>query len=222
MTEISPLSNSSGTAGGAAKRNADAIRGVSSDFETFLKMLTTQAQYQNPLKPLDSAEYAAQLAQFSMVEQQVQTNELLQSLLGDAGQSGLTSLGSWIGMEVRSPAQASYAGEAVTVGTELAAGATEGILVVKSATGQPIRRIEFAAGDTSVTWDGMTGDANQAPFGTYSFDIESWRDGSRIASLPAQQYDTVREAQINDGATHLVLQDGRKIDAETVTALRGA
>ena len=44
---------------------------LTSDFETFLKMLTTQARYQDPLEPLDSQEYASQLAQFSMVEQQV-------------------------------------------------------------------------------------------------------------------------------------------------------
>ncbi|MEP0702358.1 MAG: flagellar hook capping FlgD N-terminal domain-containing protein, partial [Lentilitoribacter sp.] len=43
---------------------------LASDFETFLKMLTAQARYQDPLEPIDSSEYAAQLAQFSMVEQQ--------------------------------------------------------------------------------------------------------------------------------------------------------
>ena len=54
---------------------------LTSDFDTFLKMLTAQAKYQDPLEPLDSTEYAAQLAQFSMVEQQVQTNEQLLSLI---------------------------------------------------------------------------------------------------------------------------------------------
>ena len=53
---------------------------LSSDFETFLQMLTAQARYQDPLEPIDSSEYASQLAQFSMVEQQVLSNDLLTSL----------------------------------------------------------------------------------------------------------------------------------------------
>ena len=47
---------------------------LSSDFETFLKMLTVQLENQDPLNPVDSADYAVQLATFSGVEQQVQTN----------------------------------------------------------------------------------------------------------------------------------------------------
>ena len=44
---------------------------ISSDFDTFLKMLTAQMQNQDPMKPIDSADYAVQLATFSGVEQQV-------------------------------------------------------------------------------------------------------------------------------------------------------
>ena len=50
---------------------------ISSDFETFLKMLTVQMENQDPLNPTDSSEYAMQLATFSGVEQQVLTNDLL-------------------------------------------------------------------------------------------------------------------------------------------------
>ena len=57
----------------------------SSDFTTFLKLLTAQLRNQDPLKPLDSTEFVAQLATFSSVEQQVKTNDTLatiQQLLG--------------------------------------------------------------------------------------------------------------------------------------------
>ncbi len=65
---------------------------LSSDFETFLQMLTAQARYQDPLEPIDSSEYAAQLAQFSMVEQQVQSNELLQALSAQMSASAIGQL----------------------------------------------------------------------------------------------------------------------------------
>lgn len=73
---------------------------LSSDFETFLKMLTVQAKYQDPLEPIDSSEYSAQLAQFSSVEQQVLTNDLLTALTGQLGGSGMAQFASWIGMEI--------------------------------------------------------------------------------------------------------------------------
>ena len=53
----------------------------------FLKLLTTQMQNQDPLNPIDSTDYAAQLATFSGVEQQVRTNSLLADL-GTHGASG--------------------------------------------------------------------------------------------------------------------------------------
>jgi flagellar basal-body rod modification protein FlgD len=57
-------------------------RAISSDFNTFLRMLTVQMQNQDPLDPIDSADFAVQLATFSGVEQQVRTNELLGQLSG--------------------------------------------------------------------------------------------------------------------------------------------
>ena len=62
---------------------------ISSDFETFLKMLTAQMENQDPLNPMDSADYAVQLATFSSVEQQVLTNDLLQAMTLQLGSSGM-------------------------------------------------------------------------------------------------------------------------------------
>ena len=53
---------------------------ISSDFETFLKMLTVQMKNQDPLNPVESTDYATQLATFSGVEQAVLTNDLLKSV----------------------------------------------------------------------------------------------------------------------------------------------
>ena len=78
--EISPSPFATDT-GKALNPATDSTRAeVSSDFETFLKMLTVQMQNQDPLNPVDSSDYAIQLATFSGVEQQVKTNDLLASL----------------------------------------------------------------------------------------------------------------------------------------------
>jgi len=50
---------------------------VSSDFDTFLKMMTAQVQNQDPLNPIDSADYAVQLATFSSVYRRNKLNGLV-------------------------------------------------------------------------------------------------------------------------------------------------
>ena len=98
---------SNGTAHTAEAVNSRAGAALVSDFETFLQMLTAQARYQDPLEPLDSSQYASQLAQFSMVEQQVLTNDTLVQLTGQTGAANLAALAGWVGMEARAvmPAQ---------------------------------------------------------------------------------------------------------------------
>ncbi len=78
---------------------ATSKKAISSDFETFLKMLTVQMQNQDPLNPVDSSDYAVQLATFSSVEQQVLTNDILRSLSDQIGGGSIQQLAGWIGME---------------------------------------------------------------------------------------------------------------------------
>ncbi|MBA4456448.1 hypothetical protein FHK99_09055, partial [Cylindrospermopsis raciborskii CS-506_B] len=63
---------------------------LSADLNTFLRLLTTQLQNQDPTQPMDANQLTQQLVQFSTVEQQMNTNTTLQSLLSlqQAGQLG--------------------------------------------------------------------------------------------------------------------------------------
>jgi flagellar basal-body rod modification protein FlgD len=83
--DINTVSSSAATSSAVATADNGSGAKISSDFETFLKMLTVQMQNQDPLNPVDSSDYATQLATFSGVEQQVQTNDLLRSLAGQMG-----------------------------------------------------------------------------------------------------------------------------------------
>ena len=55
--------------------------GIADNFQTFLTLLTTQLQNQNPLDPLDTNQFTQQLVQFAGVEQQLKSNEQLKSLV---------------------------------------------------------------------------------------------------------------------------------------------
>lgn len=197
-----------------------AVPKITSDFNTFLKMLTVQMQNQDPLNPIDSADYAVQLATFSGVEQQVRTNQLLADMQGKFSQLGMAEMASWIGKEARSPAPVRYDGSPVTLSPNPAAGATRAVLVVKDAQGQLVSREEIPVSAEPYQWLGAGVDGSPLPAGTYSIALESLNGETVLASLPVEHYARVIEARGGTGGTRLVLEGGVEVLASAVTALR--
>ena len=202
----------------AAAPQSNAV--ISSDFETFLKMLTAQARYQDPLEPIDSAEYAAQLAQFSMVEQQVLSNDLLSSLGAQIGSGNLAQLAGWVGMEALTTAPAAFDGTPIEILPNPAPLAEEAILSVRDTQGREIQRIALPLSNAPVLWAGVSSDGTPFPPGTYSFTIESRAQGAVIGTEPAQSYARISEARVQGEETRLILQGGSSIAATEVSGLR--
>lgn len=185
------------------------------DFETFLKLLTTQMRNQDPSKPLESTEFVAQLASFSSVEQQVATNknlETIEALLSGGG----AGLAGWLGAEVQAEMLAAYDGDPVDIEIDGAVGATRTDLVVKDAAGATVHRGSVESGKTSYTWDGEGGEEG----GLYSFEIEHWNGDQRTSVDAGRVYAPVREVRLENGAPTLVFAGGVKITEAAVTALR--
>jgi flagellar basal-body rod modification protein FlgD len=193
---------------------------ISSDFNTFLRMLTVQMQNQDPLNPIDSADYAVQLATFSGVEQQVRTNQLLADMQGKFSQLGMAEMASWIGKEARSPAPVRYDGSPVTLSPNPAVGANRAVLVVKDAQGSLVSREEVPVSAEPYQWLGAGMDGSPLPPGTYSIALESLNGETVIATTPVEHYARVIEAKGGTGGTKLVLEGGVEVFASDVTALR--
>ncbi len=69
------------TIGGGAENPTSATQSSTINQDDFLKILLTQLNYQDPLKPLDNQQFLAQMAQFSSLEQSRQLNERVDTLL---------------------------------------------------------------------------------------------------------------------------------------------
>ncbi len=207
---------------GSAAPATNSPRAVTSDFNTFLRMLTAQMQNQDPLDPIDSADYAVQLATFSGVEQQVMTNELLAGLSGQMALSGLADMASWVGNEARAPMPVRFDGAPVTISPNPVAMADKVELVVKDGTGKEISRVGIPNSADPIEWAGVTADGAPLPPGTYSFAVESWSGTELLLSEPAEVYGTVTEVRSVDGQTALVMEGGILVPASSVTALRTA
>ncbi len=213
----SSLSGSIGTAASAPQTKAV----LSSDFETFIKMLTTQAKYQDPLEPLDSSEYAAQLAQFSMVEQQVLSNDLLTALANQLGSSTMGQLAGWIGMEARTTGPVQFDGAPVTILPTAPVGAQTMTLVVYNAQGVEVDRGALPISSDPVLWAGVQQNGQPLPTALYSFEIEATgTDGSILPTSPAATYARIVEVQNIGTEARVVFAGGVEAPAAGITALR--
>jgi flagellar basal-body rod modification protein FlgD len=191
-----------------------------SDYATFLKMLTTQMQNQDPLNPIESSDYAVQLATFSGVEQQVQTNALLSSLSAQFEVMGMAQLAGWVGQEARSAAPVWMDGAPVTLSPEPAALADQAVLVVRDMTGQLVSREDIPVSSDPYLWLG--GDIGGSPLasGQYRLELESYREGQLLTTGAVQSYAQILEARGGAAGTVLVLKGGIEVPAKDVTALR--
>ncbi len=225
MTSITPTGTSTTTTpsatGAAASASSGASAGLSGDMQTFLKMLTTQLKNQDPLNPVESTDFAVQLATFSGVEQQVRTNGLLERMTGANGMSGLGGVAGWVGMQARVAAPVNFSGGPVTLSLSPDALADGAVLVTYDARNREVKREAVSPTATNLTWVGSDGSGGVLPAGTYRFALESTRAGSVIATSAPETYATVTEVRAGGGdGPLLVLDTGATVRPKDVTALR--
>ncbi len=194
---------------------------ISSDFDTFLKMMTTQMKNQDPTKPIDSADYAVQLATFSGVEQQTKTNQLLEGLTSQFGVLGMAQLAAWVGQEARSAAPVYLGDEAVTISYQPKTHADRAVLVVKNAQGQVVSREDVSLGGGTYQWLGADATGNPLPNGIYSLGLESYSGEQQLGDASAvESYARILEARGGANGPTLVLAGGVEVNATEITALR--
>jgi flagellar basal-body rod modification protein FlgD len=76
-----PVTTTAATTANGTTSTPDAMAQLSGNFSTFLTLLTTQLKNQDPTSPMDSNQFTQQLVEFSQVEQQINTNTNLQTLI---------------------------------------------------------------------------------------------------------------------------------------------
>ncbi len=193
---------------------------ASTDFETFLKMLTTQLQNQDPLNPVDSADYAVQLATFSGVEQAVRTNQLLESMQAQFGLLGMAQLTGWVGQEARVAAPVHMDGTPVTLAPSPAAAADRVVLVVADENGTTVSREDIPVSTELYQWLGADAAGNRLPAGTYALSLESYVNETLLSTTAVEAYVPILEVRGGAEGSQLILRGGVEVPATSVTALR--
>jgi flagellar basal-body rod modification protein FlgD len=197
--------------------------------DDFLKMLVTQLRHQDPMNPMDGSEFAAQLAQFSSLEQLSNINTNLQDsmavnqLLTQAISNTMSA--SLIGKEVRASASSfAYAGgKDVKIGYTLPQTAKSVVVKVFDQNNQQIRTITggTAKGDQSVTWDGKDANGNNVMAGTYRFTVEAVDEKNGTLQTTQFIYGTVTAVRYKSTGAVFVI-DGAEVPlADILEILKG-
>lgn len=151
-----------------ANTDSTTSSGIADNFQTFLTLLTTQLQNQNPLDPLDTNQFTQQLVQFAGVEQQLKSNEQLKALLELEKTAQSTNALIYVGANVAIDGSTQKFDGSATWNLKAEKSATAAITITNS-TGQTVYSGNFTLnqGNASFVWDGKGNDGTQHLAGTY-------------------------------------------------------
>jgi flagellar basal-body rod modification protein FlgD len=143
---------------------------LAGNFQTFLTLLTTQLQNQDPLSPLDTNQFTQQLVQFASVEQQLKTNSQLTTLVSLQQTAQSTQALGFVGKTaVVDGSTAALTNASATWDLTVPTNSNVNISITNS-TGQTVFTGDYAvsAGNNlPFTWDGKGSDGTQWPDGSY-------------------------------------------------------
>src|SRR5881394_1741167 len=156
------------TAGSKTTTSSTATAGIADNFQTFLTLLTTQLQHQNPLDPLDTNQFTAQLVQFAGVEQQLKSNDQLKSLIDIEKSAQATQALIYVGNTVAVDGSTTQFDGSATWNLKAPKG-TNATVTITNSTGQTVYSGKFTLtdGNSSFVWDGKGNDGTQYPAGDY-------------------------------------------------------
>ena len=170
-TTALPASTSSG-ASSASSTTALASQQIAGNFQSFLTLLTTQLQNQNPLDPLDTNQFTQQLVEFAGVQQQLNTNDSLATLVSLQQTAQSTQALGFVGKTAVVNGSTAALATNGTATWELSVPSASNVNVtIASSTGQAVFTGTFsvAAGNNQpFTWNGQGNDGTQLPAGNYT------------------------------------------------------
>ena len=201
---ISPLEAVQSTGSTASPKN-DTVLGK----EDFLNLLIAQLQHQDPLNPMESTEFTAQLAQFSSLEQLSNVNTNLESLQSYQATLNNTQAVSFIGksINVLGSSVRMENGQADDIHFELMGNASEVLAYIYDATGDFVTVLDggaHSAGRYSLDWNGLDQEGNTVPDGEYRYELLATDLNGQPVPAATFMTATVSGVTFHNGNAHLI------------------
>jgi len=182
---------------------------ISSDFETFLKMLTAQIKNQDPLKPMDSSEFATQLATFSSLEQQVLTNDRLKQISNILGSQGLTQHADWIGKKGLVDGPFDLNGSDAVLKFVIPPSAQTPKLIIQNGLGEIVFEKFMSPGDNEFTLKAKDQTGIPLHNGPFTATIIEAVDAKTASISKVGSYHEIVEVQQINGTSYIHFENGK-------------
>ncbi|MBL4757728.1 MAG: flagellar hook assembly protein FlgD [Rhizobiales bacterium] len=194
---------------------------IAENFDTFLQLLTTQLQNQNPLDPLDTNQFTQQLVQFTGVEQSLKMNEQLETLLLFQSANTATAAVSYIGKTIVTDGTSAElnAGEAVWT-YNLQVPGPNSTITIRNSSGQTVytERLSLAEGAKDITWDGIGTNGITQPDGVYDISIDA-RDANDNELIVSTSIGGRVDSVDLSGVDPVLIVGSQRINLSTVTLI---
>ena len=195
--------------------------GASLGKNDFLKLLVAQLEHQDPLAPQEGQEFAAQLAQFSSLEQLTNINDNLQTSQAYDLALSNSSMVNLIGKSVDAPGNSFELGEGETetLSFSLAEEASDVAVNVYDSTGALVSTSNIgatSAGIKEFVWSGKDGSGGQLPEGTYTFSISAQDSSGNFIETQTFAAGLVSDI-IFEGTQAFAIVNGQKINVSEIS-----
>ena len=203
---ITPTTSTPNTATGTSNENS--MSKLSGNFSTFLTLLTSQLKNQDPTSPMDTNQFTQQLVMYSQVEQQIQGNTHLKTLIAQGQSSAAAVATGYLGKKVSiTNGMASLSsGEARwTYNRSSAASASN--LTVTDANGKVVYvdEAEKTAGSHPFTWNGKDNNGNQLADGVYKLTVTASDAAKNAVTTAVASAGTVSQIDMTGGTPQLIV-----------------
>ncbi|WP_425992205.1 flagellar hook assembly protein FlgD [Afipia sp. DC4300-2b1] len=188
-TSAPATNNSSGSNSSSSNSSST---GIADNFQSFLMLLTTQLQNQNPLDPLDTNQFTQQLVQFAQVEQQLKSNSQLESLVKIEQSAQSTQALVFVGQTVAVDGSTAHFDGNATWNFSAPQNSSATITITNSA-GQTAYTGSFAigSGNSSFVWDGKGNDGTKWPVGDYKMTVTAKDSNGKDVAISTEVQGTV-------------------------------
>jgi flagellar basal-body rod modification protein FlgD len=203
-----PITGSAGSPSPTGATSDNAMAKLSGNFQTFLTLLTTQLKNQDPTSPMDSNQFTQQLVQFSQVEQQIDTNTNLTSLIKQGSSMAGSYATNYLGKTVSvTNGQASLADGAAKWTYTLGSAASESVLTVTNARGQVVFTgpAETGAGTHAFAWNGKDINGNKLADGTYKLNVTAKAADGNTVSTSVASAGVVTQIDMTSGTPQFII-----------------
>lgn len=194
---------------------------LAEDFDTFLGILVTQLNNQDPLEPMKSQEFTNQLVQFSTVEQAIATNTKLDQMLQAQAGNRASQAVNYIGKEIAIDGNQAQLQDGETNFAYTLEGQAQTVAVeISNAEGQVVRTLQgdTGAGRHDVSWDGTTQSGKQLPDGVYNVQIYAVDGDDKTVKATTETRGEVTGFEVRDQQIHFQV-GGVEVPFDKVTAV---